>query len=171
MIAYQARRSARDSRSVRIGSSGAYLLVSFGSASLLSADFYCSGLLTAQILMGSQLLVRWSADPSISRGRVFGVDNVSLSLVGNGGVAIGDSDRNGILDAADINALMSQSASHANDIAFDLNNDALVDEADVAGDGKVLADIFPCSFRPPASHGVSTTLSRSSARPEDPFSC
>jgi hypothetical protein len=45
--------------------------------------------------------------------------------------AAGDFNGNGALDAADIDDLTERSASATNPLAYDLNNDALVNEADV----------------------------------------
>jgi hypothetical protein len=59
------------------------------------------------------------------------IDNILVSGSGQGGIA-GDFDGNGVLDAADINALTTASGSGANDAAFDLNSDGLVNAADVS---------------------------------------
>ncbi len=44
----------------------------------------------------------------------------------------GDFNNDGVLDAADVNALTAESASGANNIAYDLTGDSVVDAADVA---------------------------------------
>jgi hypothetical protein len=44
----------------------------------------------------------------------------------------GDFDHDGLLDVSDIDALTSQSAGGQNNVTYDLNNDALVNESDVA---------------------------------------
>jgi hypothetical protein len=56
----------------------------------------------------------------------------NLALVEYGAVSqLGDFNGNGVLDAADIDDLTQQAASGQNTVAYDLNNDALVNEADV----------------------------------------
>jgi len=58
------------------------------------------------------------------------IDNVKV--LGAGAVTkAGDFDGNGVLDAADIDNLVVQSASGANNVAYDLNSDKKVDETDV----------------------------------------
>jgi hypothetical protein len=52
-------------------------------------------------------------------------------LMGNGGGLTGDFNASGALDAADIDDLTTQSAGLTNPAAYDLNSDALVNEADV----------------------------------------
>jgi hypothetical protein len=56
--------------------------------------------------------------------------SIVLSVIGGNGVP-GDFDNNGLLDAADIDALTFQSASAAPDLAYDLNADNQVDVNDV----------------------------------------
>jgi hypothetical protein len=54
----------------------------------------------------------------------------SVALVG-GALSPGDFNGDGVLDAADIDDLTGQSASGLNPAAYDMNNDALVNDADV----------------------------------------
>jgi ELWxxDGT repeat protein len=49
------------------------------------------------------------------------------------GSLLGDFDRNGLLEAADIDALVAAIAGAANPLQFDLNNDALVNSQDLKG--------------------------------------
>lgn len=53
-------------------------------------------------------------------------------LSGSTGTVVGDFDGNGVLDLNDINQLTVESASGANNDAFDVTNDGLVDSADVS---------------------------------------
>ena len=57
------------------------------------------------------------------------IDN--FLLTGAGGGLRGDFNNDGVLDASDINALTTQSASGANNAAYDLTGDATVNSADV----------------------------------------
>jgi hypothetical protein len=57
------------------------------------------------------------------------IDDVLISWTGGG--LIGDFNLNGVLDLPDINDLTGQSASGANNATYDLNSDALVNEADI----------------------------------------
>ncbi len=57
------------------------------------------------------------------------IDNLKLSAAGGVAVA-GDFDGNGVLDAADINALSGQVRAGSNNKTYDVNNDNVVNEAD-----------------------------------------
>jgi hypothetical protein len=65
------------------------------------------------------------------------IDDVLITWTGGG--LIGDFNLNGVLDLPDINDLTGQSASGTNNATYDLNSDALVNEADI---GVWINDLF-----------------------------
>jgi hypothetical protein len=68
--------------------------------------------------------------PGLSWDVSYTPELILLSVLGGGGV-VGDFNNNGILDSGDIDDLTQQSAGGQNPTAYDLNNDMLVNEADV----------------------------------------
>ena len=87
-----------------------------------------SGLIPANIPVGSQLRVRWSADQDASRGWVFGLDNVSVSLLG--GAHPGDFNGDGVLGIDDLNLISSEIALGGTDPRYDVDQSGVVDLAD-----------------------------------------
>ena len=77
---------------------------------------------------GSQVRVRWKADlDAETRGWIYGLDNVSLSLSAN---VVGDFDGDGQLSPGDLDLLSSQFGVNPKDMKFDVNSDGVVDLAD-----------------------------------------
>ena len=90
-----------------------------------------SGLLSADIPVGSQLRLRWTvADAEQSKGWVFGVDNFSLSLLGGLAELAGDFNGDGALGIDDLNTLTAAIQDHLLDQAYDLDGSGVVDLAD-----------------------------------------
>ncbi len=87
-----------------------------------------SGLLSADIPVGSQLRFQWTVDNfNESRGWVFGVDNFSLSLFSE---LLGDLSGNGVLDVDDLNALTVAIQSGSTEPQYDVDGSGMVDLAD-----------------------------------------
>lgn len=69
-------------------------------------------------------------------------DNLRVTGTGTGGGMPGDFNGNGMLDAADIDALTLASGSGANDATYDVNSDGVVNAADVTMWAKDLANTW-----------------------------
>ena len=87
-----------------------------------------SGVLPTNIPVGSQLRVNWAADQTISRGWVFGLDNVSLRLLGAS--QLGDFNGDGVLGIDDLNLLSSEIALGNPDPRYDVDQSGVVDLSD-----------------------------------------
>lgn len=80
---------------------------------------------------GSQIRIRWKADlEAETRGWIYGLDNVSLSLLGDRDSVFGDFDGDGVLSPNDIDLLSGQFGVSPVDERFDINSDGVVDLAD-----------------------------------------
>ncbi len=90
-----------------------------------------SGIVAAAIPAGSSIRIRWSADTERPvAGWVFGLDNVSLSLL-EGVASPGDFNRDGRLTVADTDLLTAEIAAGRQNLEFDLSGDSLVDQSDL----------------------------------------
>jgi hypothetical protein len=91
-----------------------------------------SGIQPAAVSVGSTLRVRWAIDTDAqTRGWVFGLDNVELSLSVDGSIT-GDFNDDGLLDVVDTDALVGEIVAGTNNPSFDLTGDGTVDTADLA---------------------------------------
>ena len=97
-----------------------------GNAEANRVSFH-SGVVPVWIPEGPQLRVRWEAIPdAVSRGWVFGLDNVVLSLFDAGAFEPGDFNEDGVLDDADLDALIAQTSAPTPDTQYDLDGDGSV---------------------------------------------
>ena len=91
-----------------------------------------SGVQSVSLEMNSKLRIRWTMDTEAqTRGWVFGLDNVLLSLSGAEAPS-GDFNGDGILDIADVDSLVNRIADGTDDVRFDVNGDNVVDTSDLA---------------------------------------
>jgi hypothetical protein len=90
-----------------------------------------SGIQPVALANGSTLRLRWTADNEAqTRGWVFGLDNVALSLF-SATSAAGDYNGDGALDVNDVDSLVGEIVSGRNNILFDLTGDGAVDKGDL----------------------------------------
>ena len=87
--------------------------------------------LNVAIPEGSQIRVRWKADlDANTRGWIYGLDNVALSLLPDAPPVLGDFNGDGLLSPQDIDLLSGQVGITPIDVSFDVNADGIVDLAD-----------------------------------------
>jgi hypothetical protein len=90
-----------------------------------------SGVISAAIPVGARLRIRWaSATEAETRGWVFGLDNVALSLL-DSDCEPGDFNCDFVFDVADIDLLTSEIVAETHNSSFDVTGDGVVDDADV----------------------------------------
>ena len=89
-----------------------------------------SGVIPAAIPAEASLRIRWAAATEAETfGWVFGLDNVSLDLFGDG-AGPGDFNFDGVVDVADLDVLTAKVVAGTDDLQFDLDGNEVVNSAD-----------------------------------------
>lgn len=126
---------------------GGTAVIGNGNLVVTFSDYTPSGGESYQLLTAGEVdgaAFRETTLPELSEGLTWdlSIDSTSVLLSILGGGLLGDFNQNGMLDIDDINLLTVQSASGANDPAFDLNGDAVVNGDDAKIWAKDLANTW-----------------------------
>ena len=89
-----------------------------------------SGPLDADVPTGSRLRVRWTVAETVTKNWVFGLDNVSLSLLSGGHNTVGDFNGDGSLGIDDLNTLTPAIQANSVDTRYDLDGSGVIDLVD-----------------------------------------